>query len=183
MIIVMKQGTPLEVVHGVAESLTEWNIEPHVSVGRTQVVIGLIGDTSVISESRCYGLSPFIEKVVRVKNRFKRASRDFHPEPTTIAVRGVLIGADHPAVVIAGPCSVESEAMIVETALAVKAAGAQFLRGGAFKPRTSPYDFQGHGESALELLAQARAASGLGIVTEIMDSEDIDAVAAVADVL
>ncbi len=183
MILVMKQGTPPEVVQHIAQAVAEWALEPHISVGRTNVIIGLIGDTSVVSEGLCYGLSPFVEKVMRVKNRFKRASREFHPEPTTVTVRGIPIGADHPLVVIAGPCSVESEQMIVETALAVKAAGAHFLRGGAFKPRTSPYDFQGHGESALELLAAARTASGLGIITEVMDSEDIPAVAAVADVL
>ncbi|WP_287128992.1 3-deoxy-7-phosphoheptulonate synthase [Candidatus Cyanaurora vandensis] len=183
MIIVLKPGTPREILDEIVQTVTQWSLEPHVSVGSAHVVIGLIGDTRIVSESQCYGLSPFVERVMRVEKRFKRASREFHPEPTTITVRGIPLGADHPVFTIAGPCSVESEAMIIETALAVKAAGAQFLRGGAFKPRTSPYEFQGHGESALELLAAARAASGLGIITEVMDTADIDMVAAVADVL
>ncbi|WP_218081373.1 3-deoxy-7-phosphoheptulonate synthase [Anthocerotibacter panamensis] len=183
MIIVLKQGTPSEVVDEITQIVKNWSFEPHISVGSAHVVLGLIGDTSVVSESQCYGLSPFVEKVMRVEKRFKRASREFHPEPTTVWVRGIPVGADHPVVVVAGPCSVESADMIVETALAVKSAGAQFLRGGAFKPRTSPYEFQGHGESALDLLAEAREASGLAIVTEVMDSLDIIAVAQVADVL
>jgi len=183
MIIVLKSGTPREIIDEIAQAVTAWSLEPHISVGSSHVVIGLIGDTHVVSEGQCYALSPFVERVMRVEKRFKRASREFHPEPTTILVRGIPVGANHPVITIAGPCSVESEEMIIETALAVKAAGGHFLRGGAFKPRTSPYEFQGHGESALELLAAARAASGLGIVTEVMDSADIPMVAAVADVL
>ncbi|MFN7658200.1 MAG: 3-deoxy-7-phosphoheptulonate synthase, partial [Dolichospermum sp.] len=95
----------------------------------------------------------------------------------------VVFGEHHPLVVVAGPCSVENEEMIVETALRVKAAGAKFLRGGAYKPRTSPYAFQGHGESALELLATARKVSGLGIITEVMDTEDLEKIGQVADVI
>ena len=95
----------------------------------------------------------------------------------------VAIGKNHPLVIVAGPCSVENEAMIIETAQRVKAAGAHFLRGGAYKPRTSPYAFQGHGESALGLLAAAKEASGLGIITEVMDTADLEKIAEVADVI
>ncbi|NES00361.1 MAG: 3-deoxy-7-phosphoheptulonate synthase, partial [Symploca sp. SIO1B1] len=133
-------------------------------------------------------ISPWIEQVLRVEKPFKRASRQFrHGEPSEVVVStpsgSVTFGEHHPLVVVAGPCSVENEAMIIETALRVKAAGAQFLRGGAYKPRTSPYAFQGHGESALQLLAAARSASGLGIITEVMDTADVEKIAEVADVL
>ena len=125
---------------------------------------------------------------MRVERPFKRASRQYRQnESSTVIVPtpngDIAIGENQPLVVVAGPCSVENEEMIVETALRVKAAGAQFLRGGAYKPRTSPYAFQGHGESALSLLAAARQASGLGIITEVMDTADIDKIAEVADVL
>ncbi|NES00621.1 MAG: 3-deoxy-7-phosphoheptulonate synthase, partial [Symploca sp. SIO1B1] len=133
-------------------------------------------------------ISPWIEQVLRVEKPFKRASRQFrHGEPSEVVVStpsgSVTFGEHHPLVVVAGPCSVENEAMIIETALRVKAAGAQFLRGGAYKPRTSPYAFQGHGESALKLLEAARSASGLGVITEVMDTADVEKIAEVADVL
>jgi 3-deoxy-7-phosphoheptulonate synthase len=123
-----------------------------------------------------------------VEKPFKRVSREYrHGEPSEVMVstpNGVIPFSEHaPIVVVAGPCSVENESMIIETAQRVKAAGAQFLRGGAYKPRTSPYAFQGHGESALELLAAARESSGLGIITEVMDTADLDKIAEVADVL
>lgn len=119
---------------------------------------------------------------------FKRASREYRQNESSVVIvptpnGDIAIGENHPLVTVAGPCSVENEEMIVETAMRVKAAGAKFLRGGAYKPRTSPYAFQGHGESALSLLAAARAASGLGIITEVMDTADIDKIAEVADVL
>jgi 3-deoxy-7-phosphoheptulonate synthase len=123
-----------------------------------------------------------------VEQPFKRASREFrHGEASEVWVStpngDIPFGEHHPIVTVAGPCSVEDQDSITQTALRVKAAGAKFLRGGAYKPRTSPYSFQGHGESALELLAEARKVSGLGIITEVMDSEDIEKVAQVADVL
>jgi 3-deoxy-7-phosphoheptulonate synthase len=133
-------------------------------------------------------MSPWIEEVLRVEKPFKRASREFrHGEASDVVVSTpngpVHFGEHHPVVLVAGPCSVENEAMIVETARRVKAAGAQFLRGGAYKPRTSPYAFQGHGESALGLLAAAREESGLGIITEVMDTADVEKIAEVADVV
>ncbi|MBC7881290.1 MAG: 3-deoxy-7-phosphoheptulonate synthase [Anaerolineae bacterium] len=187
MIIVMKPGTPQGIVEALVTQLHEWHLETQTIVGRENTVIGLIGDTSSLIDDRVSELSPFIDRVLRVKKRFKRASREFHPEPTVITIPTgngpVLIGGDAPLVVMAGPCSVENEQMIIQTAQRVKAAGAQILRGGAYKPRTSPYDFQGHGESALELLAAARAATGLAIVTEVMDTSDLDAIVEVADIV
>ena len=157
-------------------------------MGKHKVVIGLVGETAELDPLRIQEISPYIESVLRVERPFKRASREYrHHEPSEVLIPTpngtVAIGEHHPLAVVAGPCSVETEEMIVETALAVKAAGAKFLRGGAYKPRTSPYSFQGHGESALSLLALAKEASGLGVITEVMDTSDIDKVAEVADVL
>ncbi|WP_016866905.1 3-deoxy-7-phosphoheptulonate synthase [Fischerella muscicola] len=151
-------------------------------------IIGLVGDTKEIDPKQIQNLSPFIEQVLRVEKPFKRASLEFrygeHSEVVVPTLNGsITFGQNHPLVIVAGPCSVENEEMIIETALRVRGAGAHFLRGGAYKPRTSPYAFQGHGESALSLLAKARLASGLGIITEVMDTSDLDKVAEVADVV
>lgn len=152
------------------------------------MVIALIGETADLDPPRIQELSQWIEQVLRVEVPYKRASRQFrHGQASEVVVNtpqgDVVFGEHHPLVVVAGPCSVENEEMIVETALRVKAAGAKFLRGGAYKPRTSPYAFQGHGESALELLATARKVSGLGIITEVMDTEDLEKIGQVADVI
>ncbi len=188
MIVVMKVGTPELEVSRVCNELGAWGLSPEKIVGRHKVVIGLVGETAELDPYRIEEISPWIEAVLRVEHPFKRASREYrHNESSEIAIPtpngDVWIGEHHPLAIVAGPCSVENEEMIVETALRVKAAGAKFLRGGAYKPRTSPYAFQGHGESALSLLAAARAASGLGIITEVMDTADIDKIAEVADVL
>jgi len=188
VIIVMKSGAPEMEIDRICTEVTTWGLSPEKIVGRYKVVIGLVGDTAERDPLQLQEISPWIEQVLRVEHPFKRASRDFrHGEPSEIPVATpegtVYFGQHCPIVTIAGPCSVENEQMIVETARRVKAAGAKFLRGGAYKPRTSPYAFQGHGESALDLLAAAREASGLGIITEVMDAEDIDKIAKVADVL
>jgi 3-deoxy-7-phosphoheptulonate synthase len=188
MIIVMKSGCPQQEIELLFRELSRWAIVPEVSVGKHKAVIGLIGDTQEIDTRQVQNLSPFIEQVLRVNKPFKRASLQFrYGEPSDVQVftpSGIVtFGRNHPVVVIAGPCSVESKEMIVETALQVKAAGARFLRGGAYKPRTSPYAFQGHGESALEWLATARSVSGLGIITEVMDGAELDMVASVADII
>lgn len=188
MIIVMRNESPTEEIKRVSEELRSWNIIPEKSVGKHKTIIGLVGDTEEIDPKQIQNLSPFIEQVLRVKKPFKRASLEFrYGEPSEVVVSTpngfVTFGQNHPLVIVAGPCSVENEEMIVETALRVRAAGAQFLRGGAYKPRTSPYAFQGHGESALDLLAKARLASGLGIITEVMDASELDKIASVADVL
>jgi len=188
MIVVMQVGTPTSEIDRVCQELASWGLTPERIVGKHKVVIGLVGETAELDPFRIEEISPAIESVLRVERPFKRASREYrHHEPSEVLVPTpngtVAIGEHHPLVVVAGPCSVENSEMIVETALAVKSAGAKFLRGGAYKPRTSPYAFQGHGESALSLLAEAREASGLGIITEVMDTSDIDKIAEVADVL
>lgn len=188
MIVVMKIDTPASETQKIIQELRSWNITPEKIAGRHKVIIGLVGNTATLNPQYVQQLSPFIEKVMRVDKPFKRASLEFrHGEPTEILVSTpnefVVFGQNHPIVPIAGPCSVENEEMIVETAQQVKKAGAKLLRGGAYKPRTSPYSFQGHGESALGLLAKAREATGLGIVTEVMDTADLEKVAEVADII
>ncbi len=188
MIVVMKIGTPEAEVTRIDQEFTNWGLTPEKIVGKHKVVIGLVGDTIEMDPLQIQEVSPWIEQVLRVEQPFKRASREYRQgEPSEVAVPTpngtVYFGEQHPLVVVAGPCSVENETMIVETARRVKAAGAQFLRGGAFKPRTSPYAFQGHGESALGLLATAREATGLGIITELMDAADLEMLAEVADVI
>lgn len=188
MIIVMKSGTPEMEVERISREMMDWGLTPEKIIGKHKVVIGLVGETAELDPLQIKENSPWIEQVLRVEQPFKRVSREFrHNEASEVAISTpngrVYIGEAHPIAIVAGPCSVENEAMIIETAQRVKAAGGQFLRGGAYKPRTSPYAFQGHGESALELLAAARAATGLGIITEVMDGADLDKIAEVADVI
>jgi 3-deoxy-7-phosphoheptulonate synthase len=188
MIIVMKVGSPEQEITRISEEFKGWGLEPEKIVGKHKVVIGLVGETADLDPLQVQEISPWIETVLRVEKPFKRASLEFrHGEYGEVTVPtpdgSVRFGRNHPVVVVAGPCSVENEEMIVETARRVKNAGAKFLRGGAYKPRTSPYAFQGHGESALDLLAAAKAASGLGIITEVMDAADLDKIAGVADVI
>lgn len=188
MIVVIKVGTPETEIARISEELSTRGLTPEKIVGKHKVVLGLVGETASLDPLQIQEVSPWIEQVLRVEQPFKRASLEFrHGQASEVVVDtpngAVHIGQQHPVVVVAGPCSVENEAMIVETAQRVKAAGAQFLRGGAYKPRTSPYAFQGHGESALDLLAAAREATGLGIITEVMDAADLDKIVAVADVI
>jgi 3-deoxy-7-phosphoheptulonate synthase len=188
MIVVMKVGSPEAELSRISQELEQWGLTPEKVVGKHKVVLGLVGDTVDLDPLQIQEISPWIEQVLRVEKPFKRVSRQFrHGEASDVVVSTpegpVKFGEHHPLIVVAGPCSVENETMIVETALRVKAAGAKFLRGGAYKPRTSPYAFQGHGESALELLATARSASGLGVITEVMDTADVGKIAEVADVL
>lgn len=188
MIVVMKIGSPEVEITRLTEELCTWGLTPEKIVGKHKVVIGVVGDTAHLDPLQMQEISPWIEQVLRVEQPFKRASLEYrHGEASEVVVPTpngpVSFGLHHPLVVVAGPCSVENEQMIVETARRVKAAGAQFLRGGAYKPRTSPYAFQGHGESALELLAAAREATGLGIITELMDAADLEVLGEYADVI
>jgi 3-deoxy-7-phosphoheptulonate synthase len=188
MIVVMKVGSPADEIESINKEFEDWGLSPEKIVGKHKVVIGLVGETASLDPLQIQEISPWIENVLRVEQPFKRASLEYrHGEYSEVIVHtpdgAVPIGKNHPIAVVAGPCSVENETMIVETAKRVKAAGAKFLRGGAYKPRTSPYSFQGHGESALELLAAAREASGLGIITEVMDAADLDKIGEVADVI
>lgn len=188
MIIVMKPGTPREEIDRVNQEVKHFNLVTEEIIGKYKVVVGLIGDTATINPRQIESISPFIEQVTRIEQPFKRTSREFrHGEASEIIVdtpNGAVSFGEHCSIVsVAGPCSVENQAMIVETAHEVKAAGGQFLRGGAYKPRTSPYAFQGHGEDALELLNIARQETGLGIITEVMDAADLQKVARVADIV
>ncbi|MBW4635190.1 MAG: 3-deoxy-7-phosphoheptulonate synthase [Iphinoe sp. HA4291-MV1] len=188
MIVVIETGTPAQEIQRITQELERLNITPEQIVGNHKVVIGLVGDTAAINPQQIQQLSPSIEQVLRVKQPFKRAALEFrYGQPSEVFVETpsgfVAFGQNRPIVQVAGPCSVENEEMIVQTAQRVKAAGAKFLRGGAYKPRTSPYAFQGHGESALSLLATARQETGLGIVTEVMDTADLQKVARIADII
>ncbi len=188
MIVVMKSGSPEPEITRLSLELKQLGLTPEKIVGQQKVVIGLVGDTASFDTLQVQEMSPWIEQVLRVGKPFKRASLEYrHGQPSEVVVPtpagDVTVGQHHPVAIAAGPCSVENEEMIIETAKRVKAAGAHFLRGGAYKPRTSPYSFQGHGESALGLLAAARDATGLGIMTEVMDTADVEKVAEVADVL
>ena len=167
MIVVIKKNAEEEKRENLIEWLKAQNIDIHISEGEFQTVLGLIGDTSGIDTDLIESLS-IVEAVKRISEPFKNANRKFHPDDTVIDIGGLKIGGGNFAM-IAGPCSVESEEQLTEIAVSVKAAGAKLLRGGAFKPRTSPYAFQGLGEEGLELLLKVKEKAGMPIVTEIMD--------------
>ena len=172
MIVVLKTGTPTEKMEELKHMLERrYRVSVNVSVGTQATVLGLVGDTSSI-EPDSIAAEEIVETVKRVQDPYKLANRKFHPDDTVIDVGGCSIGGGRVAV-IAGPCSVESEEQICEVARRVKASGACMLRGGAFKPRTSPYSFQGLKAEGLELLKIAREETGLPIVTEIMSAEHI----------
>ena len=171
MIVVLKPNVQQEKQDQLVEWLKNQGVGVHISKGEYQTVLGLVGDTSKVDMELIESLDT-VDAVKRVSETFKRANRKFHPEDTVVTVGNTKVGAGNFAL-IAGPCSVESEKQIVEVAKAVKAAGATMLRGGAFKPRTSPYDFQGLKGEGLELLKIAREETGLPIVTEIMNVFDL----------
>lgn len=173
MIIVLKPNCSQEQLEHFTQAITRnHNVKVNTWVGTQSTVLGLIGDTSTIDIDYVAAQS-FVESVKRVQEPYKKANRKFHPDDTVITLPGGQKIGDGSLALIAGPCSVESEEQICEVARRVKAAGAQFLRGGAFKPRTSPYAFQGMKAQGLELLREARAKTGLPIVTEIMSAEHI----------
>ena len=172
MIAVLKHGASPERTEHLINWLKEQNLGVHVSQGEYQTVLGLIGNTSKVDMGMIQSLD-IVESVTRVSDPFKAVNRKFHPDDTVIRVGNAAIGGGNFAL-IAGPCSVENEAQITFVADQVKKAGATFLRGGAFKPRTSPYDFQGLGAEGIRLLLEAKKATGLPIVTELMDIRNID---------
>jgi len=182
MLIVMKPGATAKEISGVVARITANGYEPHLSENGDRTLIGIVGTGSTPLREEDYETLAGVERAVRVSAPYKRASREFHPADTLIPLNGIKVGGPRIAI-IAGPCSVESRDQIVETACAVKEAGAVALRGGAFKPRSSPYSFQGHGEQGLEWLAEARERTGLPIVTEVMDTGLVSLVAKFADVL
>ncbi|MBQ9249017.1 MAG: 3-deoxy-7-phosphoheptulonate synthase [Oscillospiraceae bacterium] len=172
MIVVLKHGTSPDRQEQLIHWLKNLGLQIHVSKGEAYTVLGLVGDTSRV-DMDLVGSLDIVDAVKRVSEPFKCCNRKFHPEDTVVEVGDVKIGGGH-FVMIAGPCSVESEEQIVAVAQAVKASGADLLRGGAFKPRTSPYDFAGLKAEGLELLKIARAETGLPFVTELMNIMDLD---------
>jgi len=183
MIIVLKPKTPAALEKRVLAEIRRLGYTPHVMRGVARVVIGAIGDERTHKSLEVLATWPQVESVMPVQKRFKLVSRDAHPQDSTVKVgKSVVIGGGkfH---VMAGPCSVEDEKQLMTTALAVKKAGATVLRGGAFKPRTSPYEFQGLGEKGLKLLAKARKETGLPIITELLSEQQAELVAEYADIL
>src|SRR5512136_1023599 len=181
MIIIMKHGATAGEIADVVQHIESLGFQAHLSAGEERTIIGVIGDERPV-EPEHYELLPGVERAVRILHPFKLASRDFHPEDSIIKINGVSVGGKQ-VVIMAGPCSVESREQLMETTAAVKSAGAHILRGGAWKPRTSPYSFQGLGLKALELLREARDAFHLPIVTEVMSPQDVTLIAQYADIL
>jgi len=181
MIVVMKTACTEEEIDGVVSRVEKYGLKTHISRGVAHTVIGILGQTFPELKDRLE-LLPGVEDVIPISKPYKLASREFHPENTVITVDDVTIGGNE-IVVMAGPCAVESEEQLLDTALSVKASGARILRGGAFKPSTSPYSFRGLGEEGLKLLAKARKKTGMPLITEVMSPQDVKLVAGYADIL
>ncbi|MCL4490919.1 MAG: 3-deoxy-7-phosphoheptulonate synthase [Nitrospirae bacterium] len=183
-IIVLKPDTSEENIRHILKKLESKGLKTNVSQGTERTIIGVIGDTSKVTEEEEDAIRAItgVENVVRIVKPYKLASRDFKKENTEISVNGTVIGG-RKIQVIAGPCAVENRTMMVDIAEKVKAAGATFIRGGAYKPRTSPYSFQGLGEEGLKYLAEASKKTGLPVVTEIMDPRDMDVIMEYTDII
>ncbi len=182
MIVNMSRNATEEQIEHVIERIKECGFQPHVIRGAERTVIGAVGSGGRRAELEALQAAPGVEELVPISQPFKLVSRQLHKERTVVDVGGVKIGGEQ-YIVMAGPCSVESREQLLTTARAVRDAGGSILRGGAYKPRTSPYDFQGLGVEALELLKEAREETGLPIVTEVMSTEDVDLVSEYADML
>ena len=167
MIIIVRQEASQEAVKGLIQEIEAEGLKTTVVVGTEKTIVGVVGDTRRLDDNRLLG-NAIVAEVKHISDPFKRANRAFHPDDTVVDVNGVKMGGGHFAM-IAGPCSVETHDQIIEVARAVKASGATMLRGGAFKPRTSPYDFQGLKADGIDLLLEAKRETGLPIVTEIMN--------------
>ncbi len=181
MVIVMKPGATQEQIEHVAERIRSYGLRPHISVGEERVLIGAIGDESPI-RNLPWEAMPGVDRAVPIMVPYKLVSRQFKSENTIIKVGDLEIGGEE-VVVMAGPCAVETEEQILKIARAVASSGAKVLRGGAFKPRTAPYSFQGLGEEGLKLLDMARRETGLKVVTEVMSDRDVELVYEYADIL
>ena len=182
MIIVLKPNTPRDQVDQVVEEVRKLGYDPRPIYGTEQTVIAAIGDERTHHTLESLNALPQVQQVMRVQKRYKLVSRESHPQDTVIDVDGVKVGGPE-FVMMAGPCSVESEEQLLSTAHAVKKAGAKILRGGAYKPRTSPYEFQGLGKEGLRLLQLAKKETGLKIITEVLSEADVEHVAASTDIL
>jgi 3-deoxy-7-phosphoheptulonate synthase len=181
MIIVMKSKASKQDVLSVLNEVKKIGFKSHLSRGKEKTIVGLIGNGRMVSPEHFQFFSG-VEDVLRVSRPFKLASREFKPEKSVIQINGKIMGGKE-ILIMAGPCAVESRLQILETAQRLKEAGATVLRGGAFKPRTSPYSFQGLKEKGLEILAEAKEKTGLSIVTEVMSTEQVPLVEKVADIL
>ena len=183
MIIVLKPKITKSAEKAVLKEIVKLGYKPHIMRGVARTVIGAIGDEQTHLSLETLVSWPQVESVMPVQRRYKLVSREAHPTPSTVKVRNRVLIGGRKFQVMAGPCSVESESQLLTTAQAVKKAGATILRGGAFKPRTSPYEFQGLGEKGLKLLAKAREATGLPVITELLAEEHTDLVAEYTDII
>jgi len=182
MLIVMRHGAPEEDIRRVVVTIEEMGYQARPMPGKQRTTVGLVGNDGRVDGSRLAAL-PGVQEIIHVTKPYKQVSREWKADPTIVRLpAGLSVGGDE-VVVMAGPCSVESEGQILDAARAVREAGATVLRAGAFKPRSSPYSFQGLGRAGLKLLARAREETGLLIVTEVMDGEDMDSVVEVADII
>ncbi len=182
MIIVMRPHATEAELNMVEERIESEGLRCHLSKGEDRTIVGVIGDKNAIADLQMNSF-PGVEKAVRITEKYKLVSREFKSNDTVIDIGGVKLGGGMPPVVMAGPCAVESDEQLQEAAEIVKAAGAQILRGGAYKPRTSPYDFQGLKEEGLKMLRRAADKTGLKVVTEIVDVNTVDLVSEYADIL
>jgi len=182
MIVNMSDNATQEQIEHVIQRVREAGFQPHVTRGTERTIVAAVGSGGRRHEIEALSVAPGVDNVVAIAQPFKLVSRQSRPQPSVINIRGVKIGGPE-VVVIAGPCSVESREQLLETAEGVKRAGAAMLRGGAYKPRTSPYEFQGLGIEALKLLGEARDVTGLPVVTEVMSMEDVDVICEYADML
>jgi len=182
MLIVMHRNASQKQIGTVLTAVERMGLTASSIPGSERMAIGVLGNKEYVDDLSIRDL-PGVKEVIHVSKPYKMVSRDFHPRPTVIRIGGVEIGEGRPPITIAGPCAVESEDQIIRTARAVKAAGAEMLRGGAFKPRTGPYTFQGLKEEGLKLLALAKKKTGLPLVSEVMTSENVELVAGYVDVL
>ena len=182
MIISMRPHATQQEIDHVCERIREYGYKVHSIAGEERVVIGVVGVGDVTACLESLEATPGVERAVRISAPYKFVSKEFKKERSVLRINGIEIGGDE-FVVMAGPCSVESERQIMQTAEAVARSGAKILRGGAFKPRTSPYDFQGLEDEGLRLLAKAREATGLAIITEVMSDRDVELVAEYADIM
>ena len=181
MMIIMQTEATQEQISTVVARVEEQGLKAHLSTGTERTVIGVVGDIRTVVREN-FMMLPGVDRVVPISRPYKIASREFIPENSVFPINGVSIGGNE-IIIFAGPCSVENRSQLMETAFAVREAGAHVLRGGAFKPRTSPYSFQGLGEEGLELLAEAREATGLPVVTEVMAPEQVPLVVKYSDIL
>jgi 3-deoxy-7-phosphoheptulonate synthase len=182
MIVSMKKNAPQDEVKQLINEIEAKGLQTKDISGENYIVFGVVGDTTRL-DPKVITAHKFVDKVTRVQAPFKKVNRLFHPEDTVVEIEGIKIGGDNPVVIIGGPCSVEGEERLMETAKGVKAAGAKMIRGGAYKPRTSPYSFQGMEKDGLKLLKQAKDTYGLPVVTELMSADKIDEFIEYADII